>query len=282
MHILSFDIEEWFHILDHESTKTEKEWSKYEYRLDENLDRILQFLSDNDQKATFFVLGWIARHFPKQIARISQMGMEVASHSDMHQLVYEQTPEEFKADLDRSIKTLEDVTSQKIRAYRAPGFSVKEGSIWVFDILHELGIEVDSSIFPANRAHGGFQSFGKATPSIIERNGIRIKEFPMSTFKFFGNPIVFSGGGYFRVFPYSFIRHFMKSSDYTMTYFHPRDFDKDQPVIQDLSMVRKFKSYSGLSSSFRKLERFVNEHEFTDLIEAEKQINWSEVPVIKL
>ena len=33
MNILTFDIEEWFHILDNNSTKTEKEWSNYESRI---------------------------------------------------------------------------------------------------------------------------------------------------------------------------------------------------------------------------------------------------------
>ena len=34
MKILTFDIEEWFHILDHESTKNESSWNKYENRIE--------------------------------------------------------------------------------------------------------------------------------------------------------------------------------------------------------------------------------------------------------
>ena len=41
MNILTFDIEEWFHILDHESISKELSWEAYESRIEENLERIL-------------------------------------------------------------------------------------------------------------------------------------------------------------------------------------------------------------------------------------------------
>ena len=44
-----------------------------------------------------------------------------------------------------------------------------------------------------------------------------------------------------------------------MTYFHPRDFDKGQPIIKDLSYYRLFKSYYGLKSSFPKAEKLLND-----------------------
>ena len=32
MNILTFDLEEWFHLLDHPTTKSPKNWSKFESR----------------------------------------------------------------------------------------------------------------------------------------------------------------------------------------------------------------------------------------------------------
>ena len=84
--VYDFDIEEWFHILDNDSTKTEKEWSNYEYRLDANMDRIFELLERKNQKATFFCLGWVAREFPHILKKIDEMGFEIATHSDKHQL----------------------------------------------------------------------------------------------------------------------------------------------------------------------------------------------------
>ena len=103
MNILTFDVEDWFHILDNESTKTEKDWIKYESRIEQNMNKILELLYRKKQKATFFSLGWIARKYPKIINSIDSYGHEIGSHSDMHQLAYKQSRLEFRDDLKRSI-----------------------------------------------------------------------------------------------------------------------------------------------------------------------------------
>jgi hypothetical protein len=74
----------------------------------------------------------------------------------------------------------------------------------------------------------------------------------------------------------------IKKSDYVMTYFHPRDFDPNQPVIEDLSAARKFKSYIGLNSAFKKLERLITDFEFMDIDQANKNIAWEKQKIIKL
>ena len=282
MKILTFDIEEWFHILDNESTKTEKEWSKYETRIHHNIDRILLMLSEKNQKATFFCLGWIAEKHPDVVKKIDSEGHEIGSHSHMHQLVYEQSPDEFRKDLDRSIKLLEDVTGKRINTYRSPGFSLKQNCMWAFDIMAELGIEKDCSIFPAYRSHGGIPGFSIKKPFIIQSNGNSIKEFPMSVFRLSGFNMAFSGGGYFRLLPYKIIKRIVQKEDYVMTYFHPRDFDEGQPLIENLSLIRRFKSYYGLSSSFQKLEKMLSEFDFIALSKASERINWRKTTKIKI
>ncbi|MBT5400757.1 DUF3473 domain-containing protein [bacterium] len=282
MNILTFDVEEWFHILDNESTKTEQQWSNFEYRLESNMDRILELLERKNQKATFFCLGWVAREFPNILKKIDDMGFEIGSHSDRHQLVYEQSKSDFTSDLGDSIKSIEDVIGKKVKMYRAPGFSIRERDGWVFEELLRHGIEVDSSIFPAKRSHGGFESFGSAEPSLIKGNGFAIKEFPINLYNMFNKNFVFSGGGYFRLIPYDGLKHMMKESDYVMTYFHPRDFDSEQPVISELSLLRKFKSYYGLKSAFTKLEMLLDDFEFMDLNQAISEVKWDQVKIIDL
>jgi polysaccharide deacetylase family protein (PEP-CTERM system associated) len=282
MKILTFDIEEWFHILDHRSTKTAGEWQRYERRLDSNMDRILGLLEDRDLKATFFCLGWVAHEFPHIVRSLVAAGHEVATHSDQHQLAYEQTPGEFRADLDTSIKSLEDASGQKVRAYRAPGFSVKKENNWVFEELISAGIEVDCSIFPANRSHGGFPGFGAATPSLLKTESGIIREFPINTTKLFGTNIIFSGGGYFRLLPEVLLKRYFERSDYVMTYFHPRDFDPGQPMIPGLSLARQFKSYYGLKGAQKKLESLLDSYDFISLADAEKTIDWTNVPTVSL
>ena len=40
MNILTFDIEEWFHLLDCDATRTENEWRNYEVRIYDNVERL--------------------------------------------------------------------------------------------------------------------------------------------------------------------------------------------------------------------------------------------------
>ena len=282
MNILTFDIEEWFHILDNDATKTEMEWSNYESRIHQNMDKIFRLLDDYNVKATFFCLGWIADKYPDVIKQIHELGYEIGTHSNMHQLAYEMTPDEYRNDLKKSIDTLEQFIGAKVKSYRAPGFSITQNNLWAFEVLHELGIENDSSVFPANRAHGGIPDFKESNPCIISYQGVEIKEFPISTYNILGKDLIYSGGGYFRLFPYKAIKYMSKRSDYMMTYFHPRDFDPHQPMVEGLNLFRKFKSYYGLKTSYSKLRKFVSEYHFTDLKTYGETIDWDRVPKVEL
>jgi polysaccharide deacetylase family protein (PEP-CTERM system associated) len=280
MNILTFDIEDWFHILDNASTKTADEWHNYEPRIDVNMARIFTLLDSMNLKATFFCLGWMAEKYPNIIKNICNRGYEIGTHSTMHQLVYNQNPKVFADDLEYSVKVLEDITGEKVKYFRAPGFSVREDNRWVFDILVSQGIEIDCSIFPAPGSHGGFPSYKAISPAIIQYDGVRLKEFPINYVSILGKSIVYSGGGYFRLFPYAWIKHWAQQTSYLMTYFHPRDFDAGQPVIKDLPLIRKFKSYVGLPGAFCKLQKLLNDFDFIDIAEADKLIDWDHARII--
>ena len=280
MKILTFDIEEWFHILDNEATKTEAEWEGFESRLHGNMDKIHGILEN--QKATFFCFGWVARKYPEVLREIDNRGHEIATHSDLHQLAYEQSRTIFAQDLERSIKSIEDVIGKKVRAYRAPGFSLMKENKWVFEELLKNGIEIDASIFPAKRSHGGFEQFGHAEPCWIDIDGMRLKEFPINLASFANKNLIFSGGGYFRLLPFPVLDRLTQKSDYVMTYFHPRDFDAQQPMVPGLNLIRKFKSYYGLKGSLSKLNKLINKHQFVDIRTAEAALDWGKAKVVKL
>ncbi len=281
--VLTFDIEDWFHILDNAETKSEVEWRTYESRIERNVDRILDVLAELNQSATFFCLGWIARQHPHVVRRIADRGYEIACHSDMHQLVYDLGPSNFRADLRSALASLQDVSGKAVKAYRAPGFSLTNAEAhWFFDILCEEGIDVDCSVFPGRHGHGGIPQFSPNGPCYVRASGGRIKEFPMSKGSLFKILWVYSGGGYFRITPYSLIRHLARKQDYVMTYFHPRDFDPSQPRVPGLSKLRRFKSYSGLGTSLDKLRRLVRDVSFTDLRDAISRVDWNGVPSVEV
>jgi polysaccharide deacetylase family protein (PEP-CTERM system associated) len=227
-------------------------------------------------------LGWIAEKYPGIIKEIDRRGYEIGSHSYDHNRVSGKSKNEFCCDLERSVKTIEDCIGKKVRMFRAPAFSITKDCVWAFEILHEFGIEFDCSIFPAHRDYGGFPHFSSDKPAIVDVGGVRIKEFPINLGNLFGKRFVFSGGGYFRFFPYRMIKKLANKSDYIMSYFHPRDFDYKQPVLKGLPLTRRFKSYVGLKSCEHKLKKFLNDNKFLDINQANGIIDWDKAEVISL
>lgn len=299
MNILTFDVEEWFHLLDFDATRTEAEWGNYEVRIHDNVDRILDILDRTNTKATFFIIGWVAKTYPEVVKKIAAK-YQIGTHTMNHQLVWQQTPEQFREDVDSSIKLLQDITGQPIECFRAPGFSIRESEPWAFDILSELGIKYDCSVFPAHHAHGGMASYGEAIPSLIRHNGVEMKEFPVTTKEMMGKPIIFSGGGYFRLVPYWLLHKWSceaaerqvtpvminedmsRKAGYLLSYIHPRDLDGGQPMLEGLPLARKFKSYVGLKQAPEKLRKYLKDFKFVDVQTASDMIAWDRVPHIEL
>jgi polysaccharide deacetylase family protein (PEP-CTERM system associated) len=282
MRILTFDIEDWFHLLEHDEVSSEGQWSSFESRIDRNTNVILECLAEVRMKATFFCLGWAARKHPEVIRAISAADHEIGTHSDIHRLTHHLTPAEFRADLLKSIKSLEDVTGRKVRAHRSPGFSITRKSTWAVPVLAESGIELDSSIFASRHSHGGLPDFNVSGPAIVEHDGTRLKQFPVVPGVLWNRSVNFSGGGYFRLLPYPVVKLLMSKSEYAMTYFHPRDFDPGQPVMPGLPALRIFKSYVGLRSSLNKFKRLLGDFDFIDIGKANELIDWSTRPTVNL
>lgn len=280
MKVLTFDVEDWFHLLDHPDVANPEGWGAFESRLEKNLVRILDLLDRASVRATFFCLGWVGDRYPDLVKLISRRGHEIACHSYYHRLAYQQNYEEFLEDTLAAKRLLEDVSGQSISAYRIPGFSLRDDNKWVFSALIDAGFRYDCSVFSAPRAHGGVRSLEMASPGIIRiPDGRTIREFPLNTQNALGRRLVFSGGGYFRLTP-SFLLKFLFGGPekYVMTYFHPRDFDPGQPVVPGLSKARKFKAYVGLSSAERKLESLLARFNFLDLTTAANSICWDKAP----
>lgn len=280
MNILTFDIEDWYNC---DFISQDFNWDKYEVRIYRGIEQILEELDKRKLKGTFFCLGWIVEKYPDVIRQIHRQGHHVGCHSYQHELAFRFDREGFKQDTEKSKKLIEDITGQAVNAYRAPGFSITENNAWALEVLTELGFKYDCSLFPASHDYGGFVSYGKAEPArLVLPNGATLKEFPINIQKIFNKNIVFSGGGFFRLFPYPLIRYWAHQTPYLMTYFHTRDFDPGQPVIEALPLMRKFKSYVGLKHAFRKFQRLLGDFEFISVEEADRLFDWETVRKIEL
>jgi hypothetical protein len=78
------------------------------------------------------------------------------------------------------------------------------------------------------------------------------------------------------------IKYYTKKAGYVMSYLHPRDLDAEQPMIRDLPLKRKFKSYVGLKAAANKLEKWLWDFEFTDILTASSLIDWAQTPTLDL
>lgn len=272
MNILTFDIEDWFC---HDNYTQDFNWNNYEVRIFEHVDLILDELDKQNQKGTFFCLGWIAENQPSIIKEIHKRGHQIGCHSYQHQLATRFNKKEFLNDTGKAQNLLEDLIGEKITVFRAPSFSITNDNLYVLEALVELGFEIDCSIFPESRECGGMPNYGTAEPAIINYNGIKLKEFPISNYSFLGKSIIFSGGGYFRILPYSILKFFAQNSDYMMSYFHPSDFDPGQPTLKNLSLLRRWKNEVKLDGAFNKFQKYIQDLDFVNIAEADNLIDWN-------
>jgi len=262
---LSFDIEDWFHMVEIEAVADPARWDSLSSIVVEYTRWIVETIDKAGVRATFFMLGWVADKHPELAKMIAASGHEIATHSYWHRKVYELTPSEFRDDMRRSIDVLTDQTGRKIRGFRAPSFSITPGTEWAFDVLHDLGVEYDASLFPAARGHGGYPC--RQEPHLFTEvpSGRAMPELPMSVMRVGPKRMCFSGGGYLRLLPMWFIRRgFAQFNDARLPvviYLHPRDFAPDCPRVP-MPLSRRFKCYVGLKSTKPKLESLLREYRF--------------------
>jgi len=157
-----------------------EDWDKYESRIEHNTHRLLNILNGsfrnpqsairNPVRATFFCLGWVAERYPHLIREIHQQGHEIGCHSYDHRLVYGMTPDEFREDIRKSKRLLEDAIGAEVIGYRAPSYSITKNSLWAFEVLIEEGFKYDSSIFPIRHDRYGIPNAPRF-PFLISVNG---------------------------------------------------------------------------------------------------------------
>ncbi|MHC4605187.1 MAG: polysaccharide deacetylase family protein, partial [Planctomycetota bacterium] len=176
---LTFDVEDWYQ-------STFDKTIRVRAIVIEQTSRVLAVLADEGVKATFFILGLVAEAFPDLVKNICRLGHEIGTHGYSHELVFLQTPSAFAADLDRSIKLLEDLTGCKVFGYRAPDFSITSRSLWALDILEQSGILYDSSIFPIRNRRYGIAGYKRHFHYIRGNASGSLIEFPLSTVRILG------------------------------------------------------------------------------------------------
>lgn len=292
MNILTFDIEEWA-LAKAGGYGNAERYAEY----DRYLNKILDILEKRGFKGTFFCTGLMATDFPQVVKLIHSRGHEVGCHSFKHTWLNKMTEEEVQEDTRTSIDALEQCIGEKVKSYRAPAFSIGNSNKWAFEILKKYGITRDASVYPAERDFGGFAHFGQKTPTLVYCNSSVLKEFPVCMTKLFGHELAYSGGGYFRFFPLSFVKKEMATSDYAMTYFHIGDLIPETSGLMDKEAfesyykipgtlknryMRYVKTNLGKKKAFGKMMELIATEYFVNLEQADEMIDWQQAPSVIL
>ncbi len=270
-HVLSFDIEDWFHPEIFSGMFPMEKWDILESRVKQETEIILNFLSRKKLKATFFFLGWVAEQYPELVKEAVAEGHEIASHGYSHSMITHQTPEQFKADLEKSLKILNALSDAPVVGYRAPTFSVTKQTLWALPIMFDAGIRYDSSVFPIYHDRYGIPDAPRDLYTIYQKDSECITEYPITTVKFGRYNFPCSGGGYFRLYPFSFSLSLMKRCHNEgrpiIFYAHPWEFDQNLPKV-NLGFPGKIRHYRGIGKFLRKLDKITDLFPFSSFREA--------------
>lgn len=259
------DVEDYFHVEAFAGCVSRADWDNYTSRVEDNCLRLLDIFDRYQAKATFFVLGWVARRFPSVVREIHGRGHELACHSFWHRKVDSLTPQEFREDTRAACDTIEQAASVRVKGYRAPTWSITRNAMWAFDVLAEEGFIYDSSIYPIHHDLYGIPDAARYPYLQRCKNGRGILEFPPATSRIAGVNFPAAGGGYLRIFPllYTFwaFRQFENARNPLVFYIHPWEIDPDQPRIA-APFKSRFRHYTNLHRTQPRLERILHRYRF--------------------
>ena len=223
-HALTIDLEDWHQLMHRRLTG---ETIPPTPTVVATTHSVLDMLDEAGVRATFFVVGNIAATYPELVREVALRGHEIGSHTHSHELIFRMEPSAFKADVERSIGTLQDLTGQPVLGFRAPEFSVGHLGHWCFEILSELGFRYDSSVFPLPRVRYGIPEAPRFPFEITTPSGT-IREYPLATWDFGRFRLPNAGGSYFRLLPDRLVRRAFDAIDEggltAVLYFHPYEF----------------------------------------------------------
>lgn len=260
---MTVDVEDYFHVSAFDGIIDPKEWSNISPRVGSNTHRLLDLFNENNVKATFFTLGWVAKHCPDVIKRIVDEGHELASHGTNHRRNTSMNREQVFQDVNNSKDILEQVGGKEVIGYRAPSFSIDKTNEYVFEILAELGFKYSSSTYPISHDLYGVPDW----PRFKHLRTEGIIEIPIPTVAKGDKNKGIGGGGYFRLYPYWLskrrIDNYLAHNDQPYNfYFHPWEIDTQQPRIENAPFKSKLRHYVNLHVMEKKLVMLMKDYKW--------------------
>ena len=257
---MSVYVEDWFHAqalgIGAES------WDCAPSRVEANTERVLEAFAAAGIHATFFMLGWVAERHPGLVRRIVESGHELGSHGWNHTRADRQTPEQFRADVRRAKRTLEDRGGAAIRGYRAATFSISHRNPWAFAVLAEEGHAYSSSVYPIRHDYYGMPGAPRFPFYPLGDRGL--EEYPLTSLAVGRRNLPCGGGGWFRLLPYGLSRRAIAHVNRVeakpcIFYFHPWEIDPGQPRVAGLGWKSRLRHYTNLDTMAARIRRLLGD-----------------------
>jgi polysaccharide deacetylase family protein (PEP-CTERM system associated) len=258
---LSVDVEDYFQVQALAEAFPPQRWDACPPRVEANTERLLEIFAEAQVQATFFTLGWIAERNRSLVRRIVEAGHELASHGWSHVRVDRQTPVEFRADVARTRRLLEDISGTAVAGYRAATFSVGPHTPWAWRVLEDEGYRYSSSIYPVARDNYGVPDAPR-TP-YRPAGTAALLEIPIATVRFGGRNFACGGGGWFRMLPYAVSRAAIAringaEGQPAVFYIHPWEVDPGQPRARGVPLKSRLRHYVNLARTQDRLARLTH------------------------
>jgi len=141
--VMSIDVDGWpsllrFYSVDHDPSEADRQVD-----CADGILKLVGLFEKHDVKATFFVTGEMAQKHPSAVRTIIGMGHEVSCHGLYHgRNECLLSGEEQKAQIEKAIRILKDITGQTPLGFRAPCLRANKTTL---KVLSEIGFLYDSS-----------------------------------------------------------------------------------------------------------------------------------------
>ena len=254
LNFLGIDFEDWYHPqLIKENLPLEK---KLEPKVIQGIDKILDWLRQNDTLATFFVVGELLEYQPELLDKIIENDHEIGFHTMHHNRLDE---DDFKEKFSQELDRFAELTQKRSIGFRAPTFSLNNTSSWAIDTLEQKKYLYDSSIIPAKTNLYGNPNAEekpyKISSNSLEKNDENgnLIEFPLLTTTFLGKKIPAAGGFYLRTLPMKIIKNAIRNQEEKQIpssfYIHSWELTPEFMPRIDLPIKEKFITYHNLEKS---------------------------------
>lgn len=272
----SADVEDYFQVEALRDHCPRSRWGTLEDRTVMNTERLLDLLERHGARGTFFVLGWTAKRHPNLVRLIAKTGHEVASHGYHHELIYNQTPDEFRRDVGTTRKLLQDLSGQEVLGYRAPSYTVVQRTKWALPILVDEGYRYDSSVFPIKRVKYGMPGAPRWPHLMTLDNGKKLAEFPLPTVRLGWINAPVTGGAYLRLLPFPFqvwaVDRLIRSRHPFVLTVHPWELDTGQPRF-NLRRMTRWTHYHNIERTETRLGTLLSKASFRSQAEILEHLN---------